>query len=169
MLSDKLLNEINEQIKHEFYSAHYYIAMAGFCADQDLPGFENFFLMQAEEERFHAMKFYRFVNEMGGRVDIRGLDYPNNEFNTMTEVFKAALDHEKFVTDRIYLLMEIATEEKEYATISLLNWFVDEQVEEMDSMNSVLMQIRRMGEEGNGIYMLDKELAQRTFSPPVTE
>lgn len=165
MLSEKLLNEINEQIKHEFFSAHYYIAMAAYCADQGLPGFENFFIMQAEEERFHAMKFYHFVNEMGCRVDIRGLDHPENDFASVTEVFKTALEHEKFVTERIYLLMDIAVKEKEYATISMLHWFVDEQVEEMDSMDEILSRLERMGEEGRGIYMLDRELAKRTFDP----
>jgi ferritin len=169
MLSEKLLDELNQQIMHEFYSAHYYIAMAGYCADQDLPGFENFFIMQAEEERFHAMKFYHYVNEMGARVDIRGLDTPKNNFASMKDVFKEALEHEKFVTDRIYTLMNIATEEKEYATMSMLNWFIDEQIEEMDSMNAILKQLERMGEKGNGIYMLDKELAQRTFTPPAAE
>lgn len=169
MLSERLLDELNQQIMHEFYSAHYYIAMAGYCADQDLPGFENFFIMQAEEERFHAMKFYHYVNEMGARVDIRGLDTPKNNFASMKDVFKEALEHEKFVTDRIYTLMNIATEEKEYATMSMLNWFIDEQIEEMDSMNAILKQLERMGEKGNGIYMLDKELAQRTFTPPAAE
>lgn len=166
MLSEKLLNEINEQIKHEFYSAHYYLAMAAYCKAQDLEGFANFFLVQAEEERFHAMKFFNFVDDLGGRVVIKGFGDPKNEFTSLEDVFTSALEHEKFVTSRINQLMDIAVNEKDYASVSFLNWFVDEQVEEVSTMTTILSKIKRMGENNPAIYMLDAELAQRTFVPP---
>lgn len=169
MLSDRLLAELNEQIMHEFFSAQYYIAMAGYCADQDLNGFENFFLAQEQEERFHAMKIYNFINERSARVDIKGFEDPKNDFESIEEVFEEALGHEKFVTSRFYKMMDIAIEEKEHITISFLKWFLDEQVEEEDMMSSILAKVRRFGEHGAGIMMLDKELAQRVFTPPAAD
>lgn len=169
MLSERLLKELNEQVKYELYSAHYYLAMAAYCASEDLDGFANFFKVQADEEKFHAMKFFDFINDMDGRVTILGLEEPNNEFNSVLDVFKAALEHEKFVTSRIYKLMDIAVEEKEHATISLLKWFVDEQVEEENSMKMIIKKLERLGDNSQGLYMLDEELSQRTFTPPATE
>jgi len=153
---------------HEFFSAQYYIAMAGYCADQDLEGFENFFLVQEQEERTHAMKFYNFITDMGSRVNILGFDTPKNDFNSMADVFSAALKHEQFVTSRIYKLMDIAIEEKEHATISLLKWFIDEQVEEEASFNGLIKKLGRINDDPTSIYMLDNELATRVFVPPVT-
>lgn len=169
MLSERLLNELNKQIKYELYSAHYYLAMAAYCADQDLDGFANFFMVQAEEEKFHAMKFFNFINEMDGRVTMLSLEEPKNDYESVVDVFKSALEHEKFVTGRIYKLMDIATEEKEHATISLLKWFVDEQVEEENSMKAILKKLERLGDNSHGIFMLDQELSQRTFTPPAAE
>ncbi|EOD01039.1 ferritin [Caldisalinibacter kiritimatiensis] len=169
MLSERLLKELNEQVKYELYSAHYYLAMAAYCASQDLDGFANFFKVQAEEERFHAMKFFDFINDMDGRVTMLELEQPKNEFDSILDVFKAALEHEKFVTSRIYKLMDIATEEKEHATISLLKWFVDEQVEEENSMKVIIKKLERFGDKGHGLFMLDQELGQRTFTPSASE
>lgn len=167
MLSQKLLDELNLQIKYELYSAHYYLAMAAYCASNDLPGFENFFKVQAEEEKFHAMKFFDFVNEMDGTVKILGLEEPEDDFKSVTDVFEKALEHEKFVTKRIYYLMDIATEEKEHATMSMLKWFVDEQIEEENSMKTIIRRLNRISEDSHGLYMLDQELAMRVFTPPV--
>ncbi len=166
MISEKLLHEMNEQIKYEFFSAQYYLAMAAYCAAEDFNGFANFFVVQAEEERFHAMKFFNFIHERGGRSVMRALEEPKNEYSSLEELFVLALEHERFVTRRIYGLMDLAVEEKEHSTISFLNWFVDEQVEEEASMSETLSKIKRLGETGQGIYLLDQELAQRTFTPP---
>lgn len=169
MISEKILTEFNEQFKHEFFSANYYLAMASYCKEQELEGSANFFIVQAEEERFHAMKFFNFINDLGGRVFIPGFDEPQNNFNSLEEVFAAALKHEEFVTDRINHLMDIAVNEKNYACVSFLNWFVDEQVEELTTMSGLLNKIKRIGENNHGIYMLDTELASRTFTPPAKE
>lgn len=169
MLSERLLKALNDQVNYEFLSAHYYLAMAAYCADQDLDGFAHFFIVQAEEERFHAMKFYNFINEMDGRVILTGINNPMNDFSSLVNVFEEALKHEKSVTKRIYNLMDIATEEREHATISLLKWFVDEQVEEEASIKTILKKLQRLGEDSHGIYMLDQELSQRVFTPPANE
>lgn len=166
MISEKLMHELNEQIKYEFFSANLYLAMAAYCASEDLPGFANFFKVQAEEERFHAMKFFDYVIEMGGRAKMSALDEPQNDFSSVLETFKVGYGHEQFVTKRIYRLMDIAMEEREHATISFLKWFVDEQVEEEASFSSLVKKLERMGDNPNALYMLDAELAQRVFTPP---
>lgn len=169
MISEKLLEELNLQVKYELYSAHYYLAMAAYCASKDLNGFANFFIVQAEEETFHAMKFFDFINDMDGRVKMLELEEPKNDYESIIDVFENALEHEKFVTSRIYKLMDIATEEKEHATISFLKWFIDEQVEEENSMKDILSQLERLKENSHGLYMLDKEMASRVFTPPSNE
>ncbi|MTI48273.1 ferritin [Sporosalibacterium faouarense] len=169
MVSEKLMKELNEQIRFEMESAHYYLGMAAHCDAEDLPGFAHFFKVQAEEERFHADKFYNFVNDMDGRAIIGALGQPQNEFKSVLEVFEYALEHEKKVTARIYKLMDIANEEREHATISMLKWFIDEQVEEENSMKDIIVKIKRLGQDSHGLYMLDQELGQRTFTPPASE
>ncbi|MGE4282534.1 MAG: ferritin [Clostridia bacterium] len=166
MLSERLLQEINKQIKYEFESAHLYMAMAAYCDAEDLPGFANFYKVQADEERFHAMKFYNFLDDMDARVFLYGLDEPNNNYTSVLEAFQKSLEHEKFVTKRIYTLMDIATEEKEHATISLLKWFIDEQVEEESMFNANIKKLQRVKDNPAALYMLDDELAQRVFTPP---
>ena len=168
MLSDKLLKAMNEQMKAEFYSAHLYLSMAAYCADEDLDGFENFFIAQGEEERFHAMKFYNFINETGGRAVVYGLEDPQADFKSIEDLFATSLDHEKKVTALISAIMDIAQDERNYAAISFLNWFVDEQVEEEDMFSTLLGKVKRFG-SGDALYQLDKELAQRVFSPPPAE
>ncbi|QUH24560.1 ferritin [Serpentinicella alkaliphila] len=169
MLSEKLLKEFNDQMKYEFASANYYLAMAGYCLDQDLDGFANFFKVQADEERFHAMKFFNFINDAGSRLEIQGFEDPKNEFSSLEEVFSFALNHEKFVTSRINLLMDIAVQEKNYACVSFLNWFIDEQVEEESMFNALLNKVKRIGNNDAALFLLDAELAQRTFTPPAAE
>ena len=165
MLPEKLLTKMNEQITHEFFSAHYYLAMAAYFMKEDLDGFANFFIVQAEEERFHAMKFFNFINDQGAEAVITGFKDPKRDFNSAEEIFTLALEHEKLVSSLINDLMAEAQEEKHYPSISFLQWFIDEQVEEEASMGKLLNKVKRVGEEGHGILMLDKELAARTFTP----
>lgn len=169
MLSEKLMEMLNEQIRFEMESAHYYMAMAAYCDSEDLPGFGHFFKVQADEERFHSMKFYNFVNDMDGRVIVGQLNEPKNDYKSLLEVFETALQHEKKVTMRIYNLMDLAQQEREHATISMLHWFIDEQVEEENTMKEIITKIKRLGENSHGLYMLDDQLGQRVFTPPVGE
>lgn len=168
MISERLFNELNKQMNFEFYSAHLYLAMAAYCASEDFDGFANFFKIQAEEEKFHAMKFYNYVNEMNGRITLEGMPNPENEYRSLLDVFKAAYAHEKIVTSKIYNLTDIATEEKEHATISLLKWFIDEQVEEEANFSALIKRLGRINDDPTSLYMLDSELAARVFVPPVT-
>lgn len=165
MLSKKLLTKLNEQITHEFYSAHYYLAMAAYFMKEDLDGFANFFIVQAEEERFHAMKFFNYIFDQGEEAIITGFKDPKRDFTSAEEIFSLALEHEQLVSSLINDLMAIAQEEKHYPSISFLQWFIDEQVEEEAGMSKLLSKVRRVGDKGHGILMLDKELATRTFTP----
>ncbi len=164
MLSEKLLAKLNEQITHEFFSAQYYLAMAAYFKKEDLDGFANFFIVQAEEERFHAMKFFEFIYDQGEDAVITGFKDPKRDFKSVEEIFNLALEHEKLVSSLINELMALAQEEKHYPSISFLQWFIDEQVEEEASMGKLLSQVKRVGEKGHGILMLDRELAGRTFN-----
>ncbi len=165
MLSKNLLTKLNEQITHEFYSAQYYLAMAAYFKKEDLDGFANFFIVQAEEERFHAMKYFEFINDQGEEAIITGFKDPKREFTSAEEIFSLALEHEKLVSSLINDLMNIAQEEKHHPSIGFLQWFIAEQVEEEASMSRLLSLVKRVGEQGHGILMLDRELAARTFNP----
>lgn len=166
MLSQKLTDELNEQIKFEFYSSHLYLAAAAYAYDLDLDGFANFFIVQAEEEKFHAMKFFNFISEMGARVEMKAFDTPKMSYDDLVDLFEYTSAHEKIVTDRIYHLMDIASEEREHATISFLKWFIDEQVEEMSTFKAMTQKIIRAKNDPNVIFGMDDELAKKTFVPP---
>ena len=129
MISKKLVDAFNEQINKELFSEYLYLSMAAWFEAENLPGCANFFKVQVQEERFHAMKMYDYVNERGGRVLLKAIDQPEIEFKSALEIFEKAYGHEQLVTSLINNLMEVAIEEKDHATKSFLNWFIDEQVE----------------------------------------
>lgn len=164
MASEKLMKALNDQLNFEYESANYYLAMAAYCADIDFEGIENFFNVQAEEERFHATKFYDYINDIDGRAKIQAMEEPKNDFDSILDAFKTALEHEKKVTERINNLMAMAHEENDYATISFLNWFVDEQVEEEATMKTIIAKLEKIGDRPQGLFMLDKELGGRSFN-----
>lgn len=164
MLSKKLTDALNEQMNYEFYSAHVYLATAAYCSAKSLDGFANFFLVQAEEERYHAMKFYNFINDMGERASISAMDQPANTFTDMLDAFEHSLSHEKEVTGRIYHLADLAMDEREHATLTFLNWFIDEQVEEEASFDTLIQRLKRIQHDSHAFEMLDIELSKRTFT-----
>lgn len=167
MISNRLLEELNLQIKYEFYSAHLYLAMAAYCYSINLDGFANHFIVQAEEEKFHAMRFFNYVKDMDRVIDIQGLETPPTDYKDILDVIERSLEHERFVTSRIYHLMDVSTEEKEHATISLLKWFIDEQVEEEATLKNIVQKLKRANGDVGILYGLDDELALRVFTPPV--
>ena len=167
MISKKLQNAINKQINKELYSEYLYLSMAAYLESIGLEGFANFFKVQVQEERFHTMKFFDYVNERGGRVVLEAIDRPQIEFKSPVEIFEIAYKHEQYVTKLINELMEAAIKENDHAAKSFLNWYIDEQVEEEASMDKILNQLKMIDGKGQGMLMLDKELATRTFTPPV--
>lgn len=165
-ISQKLVDAINEQINKEVFSEYYYLSMAAYFASENLPGFANFFVVQAEEEHFHAMKFFNYLNERGAKVEIKAIDGPKTDFESPLEVFQLAYEHEVFVSENINNLMDLAIAENDHAAKGFLQWYVDEQVEEEASMDDYVNRLKRIGENGYGIFMLDKELAGRSFTAP---
>lgn len=168
MLSEKLEKSLNDQITFEFYSSYTYLAMSAFCESSDLSGFANFFRVQAKEELDHAMKLYDYVFQKGGKVVLGEIEQPKKEYDSMVDLFETGLSHERIVTNRIYDITDIATEEREHATISFLKWFIDEQVEEENNFNSLLKKVKRCENNSAALYMLDDELANRSYMAPAT-
>ena len=165
MISKRLMAAINDQINYEFYSEYIYLAMSAYCEDLDLSGFANYYNVQAEEERSHAMKFFNYINSMNGRVILEAIGKPETDFENVLSTFEISYAHEQSVTKRIYNLTDIATEEREHATISLLKWFIDEQVEEENNFSTLIKKLKRIGNDSAALYMLDAELAARVFVP----
>ena len=166
MLSKKLESELNKQLNAELYSAYLYLSMAAYYESTNLKGFANWMNVQAQEEQVHGMKIYDYINGRGGRVQLAAIEAPPVEWSSVVDVFDNVYSHEQKVTGLINNLVNIATEEKDHATVNFLQWFVAEQVEEEASASEVLEQLKFIDGKGSGIFMLDRELKQRVFSPP---
>ena len=165
-MKEALAKALNEQLNFEFYSAHVYLAMAAYCSGDSLDGFANFFIVQAEEERFHAMKIYKFLNDRGIRATLDALPEPNNDYVSVLNAFEEGYKHEMTNTERFYALSDLAMNDREHATINFLKWFIDEQVEEEALFDSIINKLKRIDKDSNAFYMLDTEFAGRSFSPP---
>jgi ferritin len=166
MISERMQEALNGQLNAELYSSYLYMSMAAYFQDLNLGGFANWMRVQAQEELVHAMKFYDFINERGGRVVMKPIDGPSTEWDSPLAAFEAVLAHEQKVTGLINDLVELALAEHDHATNIFLQWFVTEQVEEEDSANDVVQKIKLMGDARGGLFMLDRELGQRTFTQP---
>ena len=161
MLSKSMQDAINEQIKNELYSAYLYLSMAAYSEANNLPGFAHWMRAQSQEEVEHAMKFFEFVNERGGRVVLHAIDQPPADFESPVKIFEETLNHERKVTAMIHSLYELALEEKDYPAQILLHWFIDEQVEEEANAAYILDTLKTIGVKGQALVMLDRELARR--------
>ncbi len=161
MLSDKLQAALNEQIKNEFYSAYLYLAMSAYFESKSLPGFAKWMRKQAEEEMEHAMKIYDFIHDCGGTVQLQAIDQPPTEFGTPQQAFEQALEHEKFITGRINELYKLAQQENDYPTQVMLQWFIEEQVEEEKTASEIVEQLKLTANHGPAILMMDHRLGKR--------
>lgn len=162
MISKKLEKELNDQINAEFFSAYLYLSMAAYSSSINMNGAASWLEAQAQEELEHAMKFYKYIEERGGRVVLKEIKEPAKEWKSFEDVFKAAYEHEKYISERINKLMELAVKEKDFATQSFLNWFIDEQVEEEASTLAVYEKFKMVRDYKGGLFMIDRELAQRS-------
>jgi ferritin len=152
---------INDQIQKEIYSAYLYLSMSAYFEGRNLPGAAQWMRVQHDEEMVHALKFFDFVNERGGRVVLKAIQQPTTDFDSAQAVFELALEHEKKVTKSIHDLYALAVKENDYPTQSMLQWFIDEQVEEEKSAGDIVAQFRMIGESGTALYMLDQQLGAR--------
>ena len=166
MLSGKLQDALNEQMKNEFFSAYLYMAMAGYFQSEDLPGIATWMRVQALEEMTHGERFFQFTCDAAGRTDLRGFDAPKNDYKSPLDCFEFGLQHEKFVTERIGNLMDLARSENHHAAQIMLQWFVTEQVEEEANFSLIIRKLKRVEGDGRGLLLIDQELGQRVFVPP---
>lgn len=167
MISANMEKALNDQINAEMFSAYLYLAMVAYFKDRNLGGFANWMTVQNQEETFHAMKLFNYLSERGGRVTLEAIEKPQFEWESPLAAMEAARQHEAYITGRINDLMNLAIEEKDHATASFLGWFVEEQVEEEDSVNEVVQKLRLLGTDGGGLFMMDRDMATRVFTPPV--
>lgn len=169
MISEKMQEALNGQTNAELYSAYLYLSMAAYFQSINLPGFENWMRVQAQEELVHAMKFFNHVNERDGRVVLRSIEAPPTEWDSPLAAFEDAYQHEQKVTRLINDLVDLAVKEKDHATNNFLQWFVSEQVEEEASANGVVQKLELMRDAPGALFMIDRELAQRVFTMPPAE
>jgi ferritin len=163
MLNKKIEKVLNDQINAEMYSAYLYLSMSAYFESKNLSGMANWMYVQYQEEMTHAMKFYRYVNDRGGKVTFKEIKAPKTEWKDSVDVFTNVLEHEQYVTSLINSLVDLAIEEKDHATNNMLQWFVAEQVEEEASAEDILEKVKRVIDSRNGLYLIDKELSSRTF------
>lgn len=169
MLTEKMENALNGQIQAEFYSAYLYLSMASYFEQNDLPGFANWMRTQFQEEQFHATKQFNYVLERGGKVVLGSIDAPPSTWESTLAVFEATLSHEQMVTGLINDLVYLARDERDNATEIFLQWFVKEQVEEEDSASTIIGQLKLIKDSPHALFMIDRELGQRVFTPPAAE
>ncbi len=168
MLSKKMANALNGQINKEMYSAYLYMAMSAYSDFKGLKGFSNWFYVQYQEEMEHAMRLYYYIQEQGGQVELKAIEKPPKEFGSPMDMFEATLKHERFITKSINELVDLAIAEKDHATQIMLQWFVTEQIEEESNDNEIIDKLKLAGKEGNGLFMIDKEMGARVFTSELT-
>jgi len=165
-ISKKMQDAFIKQINAEFYSAYLYLSMASYFESINLDGFANWMRVQTQEEITHGMKMYTFVNERGGHALMKGIDAPPTEWADPLDAFKEVLAHEEKVTALINALMSVAEKENDRAAMIFLQWFITEQIEEEKNAGDIISKLTLMKSAPGGLFMIDRELAQRVFVPP---
>lgn len=161
-MDEKVKDLINEQITHEFYAAYLYLAMAAHFEEENYEGFAQWFRMQAKEEEAHAMKLFDYMVERGERIELQQIDKPPVSFGAPVEAFKAALAHEQKVTGLINTIYEAAMSAKDYPTQVMLQWFIEEQVEEEDTTGTAVDRLEMAGDSHAALMFLDSEYGKRS-------
>jgi len=161
MLNEQLEKKLNSQINAELFSSYLYYSMANYFESINLPGAAHWMRAQFGEEQEHAMKFYRYVYERGGQVTLKPIDGPPTEFGSLLNVFEQVLEHEQKVTGLINDLYALSLSENDYASQIFFQWFVSEQVEEEDNATQIIETLKMVGDKGQALFLLDRQLAQR--------
>ena len=162
----KVYELINDQINKELYSAYLYLSFADYYEEEGLSGYANYFEIQAQEERDHAMIFRNYLHENGEAVKLLAIDQPDKTFANFLEPLEAALTHEKYVTSLINDIYAAAAEVKDYRTMKFLDWFIEEQQEEEDNAEKQVSRMRLFGNDAKALYDLDQENAARVYAVP---
>jgi ferritin len=163
LMKERVAEALTKQVNKEFYSAYLYLGMSAYFQEKNLSGFANYMRVQAQEEMTHAMKIFDFLIERGEKPSLDKIDGIKADWKDVVEIFDASLKHERMITDSINNILEIAFDEKDYATANMLQWFVSEQVEEESNVENILEQLKMIEGKGPGLFMLDRELQSRVF------
>jgi ferritin len=166
VIKKELGDLINAQINMEFYSANVYLTMASYCMNQGLKGFGQFFVVQMQEEQFHAMKYFNFFHDVEGKFVLSTIQAPSQDYTNVKQVFETALKNEEAVTQSTYNLIDKALSLKDFGTYAFLEWFVKEQIEEEALFRDLLDKLSMVENDKTGLFFLDAELGKRTFSAP---
>lgn len=167
MINAEVGKVLIDQVNKEFYSSYLYLSMSAYFSDKGLLGFANWMRIQAQEEQAHAMLIYDFVVDRGEKVILKAIDAPPNTWNNTLEVMEEILSHEVYVTGLINNIVTVAEEVKDRATMSYMNWFIDEQVEEEANAQDIISKLKLIGDDKSALYLLDKDLSTRVFVQPM--
>ena len=165
-MNEKVVALLNDQINKEFYSAYLYLDMANYYTDLHLNGYANYYTIQAQEERDHALLFMKYMQNNGLKVTLEAIAKPDKVFNSVLDPLEIAAEHERYVTSLINNIYAAAHEEKDYRTMKFLDWFVDEQMEEEENADSMIGRYKLFGGSPQGLYQLDQEFAGRMYTAP---
>ena len=165
-MNDKIAKLLNEQINKEFYSAYLYLDISNYYDEMDLDGYKNYYMIQAQEERDHALLFMQYMQINGLKVTLDAIGKPDKKFDSVLSPLEVAAEHERYVTALINNIYHEAHEAKDYRTMKFLDWFVDEQMEEEDNADTMIRRYKLFGQEPRGLYLLDQEYAARVYTAP---
>jgi len=165
MVSKELEAAINKQINAELWSGYLYLSMSVHFAHKGLPGFANWFKVQFKEEQDHAHKLMNYLISKSNKVELQPIDRVDTSWDSLLKAFEVTLEHERVVTSLINNLVSMSRRENDFATENILQWFVSEQVEEEETAQSMIDSLKLIGDNGFGIYTMDKELSKRTYTP----
>ena len=165
-MNEKVAALLNDQINKEFYSAYLYLDISNYYDELDLDGYANYYMVQAQEERDHALLFLKYMQSVGLKVTLEAIDKPEKEYHSVLEPLEEAAQHERYVTELINNIYHEAHQDKDYRTLKFLDWFVDEQREEEESADSMVSRYKLFGSDPRGLYLLDQEYAARVYAPP---
>jgi ferritin len=169
MMNEKMKNALVDQVNEEFYSAYLYLSMSAYFSQIGLKGFANWMRVQYKEEVDHGMKMFDYILSRGEDIKLQEIKEPPNKWDSPLQAFEETLKHEQHITDRINYLVDIAEEVKDRATYNFLQWFIDEQVEEEENDREIIERLKLIGDNRNGLFMLDRDLGTRTYTPIVQE
>ena len=166
IMNDKIKALLNEQINKELYSAYLYIDIANYYDELDLDGYANYYMIQAQEERDHALLFMKYMQNNGWKVTLEAIAKPDKTYGNILDPLEVAAEHERYVTSLINAIYHECYEARDYRTMKFLDWFVDEQMEEEDNADSMINRYKLFGSDPKGLYALDQEYAGRVYTAP---
>ena len=166
MLDANVVKLLNNQVNKEFFSAYLYLDFSNYYYDQGLDGFGNWYYIQAQEERDHAMLFVQYLQNNGEKIELEAIDKPSVQLTSAKAVLEEGFKHEKYVTELIHTIYDAAYSVKDFRTMQFLDWFVKEQGEEETNADNLVKKFELFGDDPKSLYMLDQELGQRVYTAP---